>query len=691
MNRLLLLILISIYSLSSFSQPVSHHNIIPVGRGSGSTAKNTALVFDPALKPFYHGVASGNPTTTSVIIWTRVTPDSGQYSINGTWQLAADTGFTQLISNGTFTADTSKDYTVKLEISSLTSGTTYYYRFNALGKYSLVGRAKTIPSGNIGNLKFAIVSCSNYEGGYFNAYEKIAERNDLDAVIHLGDYIYEYGQGTYGLNLPGRNNEPNTEILTLSDYRTRYSLYRLDRDLIRLHQQHTFINIWDDHESANDSWEAGAENHQSNEGSWQVRKDISKRVYFEWMPLKNNSTNSIYRKISYGNLCDILMLDTRLEGRQEPPANFDDPDPVGNPRRIISPTQESWLISNLKSSTASWKLIGNQVLYSIFNVGFAGGYSDGVPDPTNIDSIRAAENLFIDNWESYPTQRKRILDTIRLADVDNVVFLTGDSHCSWAFDIPEKPVNYPNPLTLNIPTPNPYNLTTKEGYNQVTQEGSWAVEYATPSISSPNFDEAVGAAVTAQFEVTMNTPVVPLGGAVYNPHCRYVDLDRHGFFILDVKPDSIHADYYYVSRIDTNVATLQTGNAYKTLKDTNEVHTAAAPAPPKATQDIPTPLNPQPGTSIKNVKSSAVVFSVYPNPANEELYIQLGLQENTEMEITISDIEGRKVASLVPLKTFTKGLYNLRLSLDAVNVSGNYFLQFRGKDFIEVRKLQVTK
>jgi alkaline phosphatase D len=358
---------------------------------------------------------------------------------------------------------------------------------------------------------------------------------------------------------------------------------------------------------------------------------------------------------------------------------------------IMSQVQQDWLLNNLKSSTANWKLIGNQVLYSIFNVGFAGGFTDGIPDPTNIDSIRAAENLFIDNWESYPTQRKNILDSIRLGDIDNVVFLTGDSHCSWAFDIPEKPVDYPNPATLNIPVLNPYNAAAKEGYNPVTQEGSWAVEYATPSISSPNFDEAIGAATTAQFELAMNNPLAPLEGAIYNPHCRYVDLDRHGYFILDIKADSIHADYYYVSRIDTNVAVLQTGNAHKTLLDSNQVYMALAPAPPKTIQDIPTPTMPQSTTDVKTIGSHAVLFSLYPNPADEELYVQLGLQEKTEMEVIISDISGKTIGTLVPRQIFNKGLYNLRLSLDLVKQSGTYLLQFKGKDFVEARKLQVIK
>lgn len=691
MQKMLAVAVLLVCSLSVWAQPVTPHNIIKTGRrGAG---KGTALVFDPALKPFYHGVASGDPTTTSVIIWTRVTPDNASTtSITGTYEVATDTGMTNIVKSGNFTADTTTDFTVNIDVTGLNAGTTYYYRFITNNISSLVGRAKTIPSSNINNLKFAIVSCSNYEGGYFNAYAKIAERNDLDAIIHLGDYIYEYEKGAYGIGLTSRENEPGTEILTLADYRTRYSLYRLDKDLIRAHQQHTFITIWDDHESANDSYIDGAENHNTGEGNWTTRKGVSKRVYFEWMPIRDNSSKDIYRKISYGSLCDILMLDTRLEGRTKPPAHFDTPDSGPTARVMMSNTQQTWLQNNLQQSTADWKIIGNQVLFSIFNVGFAGGFSDGSPDPTNIDSIRAAEDLFIDNWESYPTQRSAVLDFIVNNNIDNVVFVTGDSHCSWAFDIPVNPVDYPNPLKGNIPTQNAYNSAGKTGYDMASQDGSWAVEYGTPSISSPNFDESVGAATTAQFEYSMNNPLPsPFPpNTIYNPHLRYVDLDQHGFFILDVKPDSIHADYYYVSDLTTNNATLTTGAAFKTVKDTNKVQKAAGPAPAKTQQDTPTPLTP-PVLGVNEVAKNMVLFSIYPNPATNDLFIHLGLQEKTKLEIDAYDITGKKVATLVPAKEYTKGIYNIHTSLASLPATGNYVIVFKGTDIQQSFMLNVVK
>lgn len=639
--------------------------------------------FNPLLKPFYHGVASGDPTSTSLVIWTRITPENAPDPVNGQYFVSLDTTFNTLVQTGDFTAEPSGDYNVKIELTGLTEGTTYYYYFRALNANSLIGRGKTCPE-NSDNLKFAVVSCSNYEGGYFNAYEMIAARNDLDAVVHLGDYIYEYGAGTYGIPLPDRINDPTSEILTLSDYRTRYSLYRLDPDLIRLHQQHTFISIWDDHESANDSYTDGAQNHQPNEGDWNTRKAISKQVYFEWMPMRNNPDNSVYRAVRYGNLCDLFMLDTRLEGRVEPPAHFDTPDVPA--RNIISNTQYNWLITNLKQSDAQWKILGNQVLFSTFNVGFAGGAFDGVPDPTNIDSIRQAEDVFIDNWESYPTQRNSIIDSLRLLGIDNVVITTGDSHCSWAFDVTQQAVVYPG--VFNLPQANPYNATTQAGYDPATGNGSWAVEFGTPSISSPNFNESVGDALTEQFEQLINKPIPsPLGPLEYNPHLKYVDLDRHGYFLLDLKTDSIQADYYYVPTVAVDTIGETFGQAMVVLNEQNRLKTGTTPAAPKTVQDVPTPLLPFGlSSSVKN-QEVVTLFSAYPNPTTSLVYLHLGFEKPVRAVLNVYDVSGRLVMVAQTMREYAPGVYNTTVDLSRLE-KGVYFLKLEGPEGVfSVRKL----
>lgn len=680
-------------------QRTSYLLLVLLALCTGLSAQNTHIGkvsrprggFNADLKPFYHGVASGDPTTNSVVIWTRITPENNEPGITGKYFVATDTNFANTVKEGSFTATPDKDYTVKLDITGLNPGATYYYYFQAAGANSLIGRAKTVPTGSVSNLKFAIISCSNYEGGYFNAYGEIANRNDIDAVVHLGDYIYEYGAGTYGIQLPDRVNEPATEILNLADYRTRYSLYRLDEKLIRAHQQHTFITIWDDHESANDSYTDGAENHNPGEGLWEDRKAISKQVYFEWLPMRDNPSNSIYRKFTYGNLADVIMLDTRLEGRVEPPASFDTPD--NPPRNIISNTQYDWLINNLKTSTATWKVLGNQVLFSTFNVGFAAGAFDGAPDPTNLDSIRDAENLFIDNWESYPTQRNSIIDTIRNANIDNVVVVTGDSHTSWAFDVTKNAAQYPLPQFLYLPQPNPYNPATREGYNPATGEGSWAVEFGTPSISSPNFDEAIGAAITAQFEFAMNgpIPVAPGVSVTYNPHLKYVDLDRHGYFVLDLRADAAQADFFYVPTVyvDTTGESFQSGA--RTLNAENHLTIVSTPTPAKAQQDAPAPANPKPfNSATKGIKGAVAVFSCYPNPSAGDVFLQAGFDEAAVAAINVYDLNGKRVMTGLPARQYEAGIYNLFVNI-ADLPNGAYFVRLEGDNAFASQKVVLKK
>ena len=222
-----------------------------------------AVYYDAAKAPFYHGIASGDPLKDQVIIWTRVSSSSAK-AIEVKWAIGTDEKMANITTSGQTTTDESKDYTVKINVTGLRPNTTYYYQFEALGKKSMIGRTKTTAVDNTDKVQLAIVSCSNYEAGYFNGFARLAERADLDAVVHLGDYIYEYGPGTYGDTTLGKNRQhlPAKEIITLSDYRTRYAQYRLDPDFQKVHQQHPFITIWDDHEFANNLYQSGAENHQ---------------------------------------------------------------------------------------------------------------------------------------------------------------------------------------------------------------------------------------------------------------------------------------------------------------------------------------------------------------------------------------------------------------------------------------------
>jgi alkaline phosphatase D len=632
-----------------------------------SLGKTGALTFDPTLKPFYHGVASGDPLADKVIIWTRITPDSGDLSAKTVnWIVATDTAFQNIVKSGSTTTDNSKDYTIKVDVTGLTAGTTYYYVFKYNGVYSLTGRMKTTTN-SANHLRFAVVSCNNYEAGYFNGFKKIAQRNDIDAIIHLGDYIYEYAPKGYGDSLNGRFVEPKNEILSEGDYRTRYSVYRLDADLRFAHQQQTFISIWDDHESTNDSYKDGAENHQPNEGDWETRKNIAKKVYFEWMPIRDAVANTIYRKISYGSMLDLIMLDTRLEGRAKPPVNFDDVDmPM---RTILGTTQYNWFINNMANSTAKWKVIGNQIIFSDLNVGFAAVDSLNKPAITNINAIRNVENLFIDNWESYPTERNAIMDTLKNKSISNTIFITGDSHASWGFDLNKKPVVYPNPVAFNLPTPS-------STYNPTTGFGSVGVEFATPSISSANFDEAVGSATANGFEAAINNPIPvgpPFGTVSYNPHLKYVDLDRHGYFILDLKDDSAQADYYYVDTLRISSNNESFGKGVVTANNSNRItRLSNTMATGKNNQEIPAPTKPiSKITTVKNVNNNAIVISAYPNPTNDVLNINYALNNKAMVEISLFDIKGSKVNGY-KIGSQNAGIYTYSFDVNAL-AKGIYF------------------
>ena len=465
-------------------------------------------LFDPDLKPFYHGVASGDPTNNAVVIWTRVTPEDSLPHIKVQWEISTDEGFTNVIQGGKFTTDPSRDYTVKVDVSGLEAGFEYYYRFMALGATSEVGKTKTAAQ-DVSEINLAVVSCSNYEFGYFNAYGDIANREDVDAVVHLGDYIYEYGPGSYGDTTIGRFNLPAKEIITLQDYRTRYSLYRLDKDLRSAHANHPFINIWDDHEIANDSYKDGAQNHQEDEGSYESRKDAAVQVYYEWLPIRENG--DLYRSFRYGDLMELIMLDERLEGRTEPVDSLTDPTLEDPGRSMLGAEQLSWLKEKLSKTSSTWKVIGNQVIFSYLNWGF-------VPNWT----------INLDSWDGYPAEQKNLANFIKDEEIDNVVFITGDTHSSWAFEVSVDPF---------------------ESYNAQSGEGAIAVEFGTTSINSSNSNERYADSLVMEHEQKIvNSPI--------NPHLKYANLRDHGYLILNVKEEKTTATWYYVETLkEPNLST----------------------------------------------------------------------------------------------------------------------------------------
>lgn len=378
------------------------------GCGGGSSSRRSATMATPSSEAggeppevdrqvaFLHGIASGDPLADAVILWTRVTPeDDNTAPVLVTWQVARDPDFTQLVNEDSAEARAAYDFTLKVDVRGLEPGTSYYYRFLAAGESSPVGRTCTLPEGDVEQVTFAVMSCANYPMGYFHVYAEAAKEEQLDAVVHLGDYLYEFSSDNYdpkeeqqaiyrreaermGRVFPENND---LEILTLVDYRRRYAAYRSDPGLLALHAKVPFISVWDDHEVANDAWTYGALRHDpATQEEYLIRKRHALQAYFEWMPIRpyqENNQEIIYRSFHYGDLVSLHMLDTRHIGRDEPLAlgysDFMTDDGqldaeaahafINDPNRhLIGTTQLNWLGDALATSNATWQVLGQQVL-----------------------------------------------------------------------------------------------------------------------------------------------------------------------------------------------------------------------------------------------------------------------------------------------------------------------------------------
>lgn len=451
---------------------------------------------------FRHGVASGDPHPDSVVLWTRVSPQSDS-PVDGTWVVGADEALTQVIDSGTFTTDTTRDYTVKVIAGGLEPYRHYWYQFRVGDTVSTTGRTKTAPATEtpVAELKFAITSCALYSFGYFTAYAGVARQDALDVVFSLGDYIYEYGadevEGT--AVFPERQMVPSHQTVTLADYRQRHALYKTDPDLQRAHARHPWICIWDDHETANNSSTDGAPAHdETRDGPWEERKRAGIQAYFEWLPVREefnpNTGGKVYRSTRYGNLADFHVIDTRLEGRDIPPERGDAADPE---RMMMSAEQERWFIDSMRASTARWKFVPQQTMMAQLDV---------VP----------GQAFLPDSWSGYSVQRDRLLDAFGGQDggdeITNVVVLAGDIHSTFC-----------NELSKNSLDPTTY---------QPGISGSVGVEFVCPSVTTPL---AIPVVLDHTFHVT-------------NPHIRYSEGTSdagHGYAVFTVTEERVDVHYHY--------------------------------------------------------------------------------------------------------------------------------------------------
>ena len=460
---------------------------------------------NPANSPFYFGVASGDPQTNSVIIWTKVYSATGQ-TIPVKWQIAVDTSMQNVVANDVVIASQASAYTVKVRPANLLPNTTYFYRFETNGIYSPIGRTRTAPE-TADELNFAVVSCNNYEQGYFNAYRLIANRSDINAVVHLGDYIYEYGAAVVNGKSTVRSHIPTHEILSLQDYRSRYAQYRLDEDLQEAHRLHPFITEWDDHEFANDSYMSGAKNQQPEDGDWEERKANARKAYFEWLPITDNPKQTVMRKISYGNLADLFMLDGRVEGRSKPGETPYDTVIQSPEQFMLGREQTKWLINGVKNSKARWKVMANQVVFSELDA----------------HQLTKAHAINQDAWDGYPVERKEILDSFYAAGAKNILVLTGDIHLSWAFDLVQNPKN-------------------KNRYNRKTGEGVIGAEFVTPSVSTNGVGERYN-----RFVGKLIASII--GRKTTNPHLVFQNICDHGYLLLNLTADRAQATWNFCKTI----------------------------------------------------------------------------------------------------------------------------------------------
>lgn len=517
------------------------------------------------LPRFLHGVGSFDPTSDAVIIWTRFTPmenEAGQ-TIPVNWEVSKDPDFRRIVASGTQPCSRENDFTVLVDVAGLPSDEKFFYRFSQVqtGALSPVGETITLPAqGDPAQcLTVAVCSCSNYPSGLFNVYHSIA-RSDADLVVHLGDYIYEYGEGGYGTNENtdslNRNHDPETEILTLEDYRKRYRQYRSDENLQLAHQKKPFIVVWDDHEITDDAYRDGAGNHDADEGSYEQRKGFAIQAHSEYLPIRTDDRSRIYRNFEYGNLVNLVMLDTRILGRDRQlslrdylggDGSLDVPGftaALTDPQRsLIGPEQRAWIQTAVRGSKATWQVIGQQVLTGsiwvpaelLVHIGlvFSGSATletymqlvQGIDeltalkqralqqDPTltaaELERINTVLPYNLDAWDGYPVERERLFSLLKGR---KAVVLAGDTHNAWA-------------------------SVLRDGSGDLIGE-----EFACPSVSSPGLEGFLGAdpEIVAYIERAF---VLLVDGL------EFMDASRRGYILARFTAGAAEASYRFVDTI----------------------------------------------------------------------------------------------------------------------------------------------
>lgn len=482
---------------------------------------------------FTHGVASGEPGGDRVLLWTRYAA-AADTALR--WEVSDSLDFARVAAGGTVTATPGSDGCAKAVATGLKPDSWYYYRFVAPdGAASDVGRTRTLPVGPASRFRLAVFSCANFGFGFFNAYAHAAEAGDFDLVVHTGDYLYEYPRGEYPSVkevLAGRE-APAEEMVTLAQYRARFAQYRSDPDLQRIHQLYPMVAMWDDHETANDTWAGGAENHQPAEGDWETRKRISEQVYREWMPV----SDAYYAAYEIGDLASIYRLESRHLARSEPldllavakaasPAETDArlaafrdgawADPA---RSLLGTAQEGWLAAALKASTRArkpWQVLGQQIVMGSLVLPDSVAQSLPAKAPEWLrDRLlsyqRAGRDglpFNMDAWDGYPAARDRLYRAALDADA-NLIVLSGDSHNAWAFDLDRKGERV-------------------------------GVEMAGHSVTSPGAEGSLA---------WIKPDALARDVVARNPQLKWCDTARRGYLAVELTPHSATGEWRFLSSV----------------------------------------------------------------------------------------------------------------------------------------------
>lgn len=501
-----------------------------VGLGALLLAPGRGVAQSLDASGFTHNVASGEPGSDSMLLWTRYVAAPGIEVARVDAEIALDPSFQRIVAGGSIRTGAYRDWTAKITLDGLAPGTAYWFRFIAPdGSRSPVGRTKTLPAGDAPRFGLAVFSCSNLPLGWFNAYGHAAARPDLDLWMHVGDYFYEYGPISYHDPVSGRTLAPDHEILSIADYRLRYACYRGDPDLQRLHQVAPMIAMWDDHESANDSWEGGAQNHQAaTEGDWNPRRSAAMQVYREWMPVSDEP----WKAYPLGTLATLYRTESRLLARTRQ-ADIASAYRAPNPdaaltafrdgawqdpsATMLGSAQESWLAHAFRANarTSAWQILGMGTI-----VGRTLMPADAVSwlrrDATDKmvrnfgDNVRAARigvPMWMDRWDGYPAARARLLKSAQDADAD-LVILSGDSHNAWA-------------------------------YSLVEGGKAAGVEFAGPGVTSGGLEGSFGA----------DPKMVAQAFVAANPELQWADTSQRGYMMIDITPRRLIGDWHFTRTI----------------------------------------------------------------------------------------------------------------------------------------------